>query len=101
MLGGGFVLDKTNEVLFGVAARTQFALVKPLIAIYPEAAAVPVAKHAGDPLRHRLIAYLDVQLVDFFDQENSLLRLAVGVEQLPADFILLGPAPVKPPETQI
>src|SRR5207249_4726841 len=60
-----------------------------------------VAKRARDPVRHRLVAHLDVQLAHRFLKENSLHGLALRVEQSPSGFILLRPAPVKQPETQI
>ena len=103
MLNPHLVPDKPDEVRLAVAVLTQLLLNKVLVSLHPEGAAGPVPERVGDPVCDRVVADLDVQLVDFFDQEDPFQRLAVRVEHLPAAFILFRPAPVidKKPQARL
>src|SRR5439155_789627 len=100
MLNTHLMPDKPDEVRLAVAVLTQLLLNKVLVSLHPEGAASPVPKRVGNPVCDRVVADLNVQLVDFFDQEDPFQRLAVRVEHLPAGFILFRPAPVIDKKTQ-
>src|SRR5206468_12514668 len=73
------------------APAGQHRLEESLVVSLVERTGLWVPKGAGDPIGHRRLAYLDVEIADLLNQKPPLQGALIEIEKLPARFVFFGP----------